>query len=110
MAWSYRDFENSFFEFVTAHESSLTIEPREREKLSQLVGHIRCLPGPDVRDARIGIAVALKASVLDLKIASAGPSPKEGKPAARIRRNRPGRFFDMTFRGGSAHTVFPIEN
>jgi hypothetical protein len=42
MAWSYRDFENSFFEFVAAHESSLTIEPREREKLSQLVGHIVC--------------------------------------------------------------------
>lgn len=110
MAWSYRDFENSFLGFVKAHESSLAIEPREREKLSQLVGHIRSLPGPDVYDARMGIAIALKAIVSDLKIASAGASPKEGKPDARIRRDGPCRYFEITFRGGSAHTVFPIEN
>jgi hypothetical protein len=110
MGWSYGDFENSFLEFVKAHESSLTIEPHEREKLSQLVGHIHSLSGPDVYDARMGIAIALKAIVLDLKIASAGAGPKEGKPDALIRRNGPGRFFEITFRGGSPHTGFPIEN
>ena len=110
MGWSYGDFENSFLEFVKAHESSLTIEPHDREKLSQLVGHIHSLSGPDVYDARMGIAIALKAIVSDLKIASAGASPKEGKPDALIRRNGPGRFFEITFRGGSPHTGFPIEN
>jgi hypothetical protein len=110
MAWSYRNFENSFLGFVKAHESSLTIEPREREKLSQLVDHIRSLSGPDVYDARMGISIVLKAIVSDLKIASAGANPKEGKPDARIRRDGPCRFFEITFRGGLAHTVFPIEN
>jgi Recombinase len=108
MAWSYRDFENSFLEFVKARQSSLTIEPRERETLSQLMDHVRSLAGPDVRDVRLAIATELKAIVSDLKIASAGSSPKVGKPDARIRRNGPGRYFEVTFRGGTTHTGFPI--
>ena len=108
MAWSYRNFENSFLGFVKAHESSLTIEPREREKLSQLMDHIRSLSGPDVYDARMGISIVLKAVVSDLKIASAGSSPKVGKPDARIRRDGPGRYFEVTLRGGTTHTGFPI--
>ena len=108
MAWSYRDFENSFLEFVKKHESDRTIEQREREALAELVKHIRSLSGPDVYDARMGIAISLKATVSELKIASAGPTPIAGKPDARIRRDGPGRYFEIRFRGGSAHTGFPV--
>ena len=108
MAWSYRDFERSFLEFVKAHQSSLSIEPRERETLSQLVDHVRSLAGTDIRDVRLAIAIELRAIVADLKIASAGSSPKLGKPDARIRRDGPGRYFEVTFHGGTAHTGFPI--
>ena len=108
MAWSYRDFENSFLEFVKKHESDRTIEQREREALAKLVKHIRSLSGPDVYDARMGIAISLKATVSELKIASAGPTPIAGKPDARIRRDGPGRYFEIRFRGGSAHTGFPV--
>jgi Recombinase len=108
MAWSYRDFENSFLEFVKRLESDRTIEQRERETLAKLVNHIRALSGPDVYDARMGIAIALKAIVSELKIASAGATPIAGKPDARIRRDGPGRYFEIRFRGGSAHTGFPV--
>ena len=108
MAWSYRDFENSFLEFVKNHGSDVTTEPCEREALAELVKHIRSLSGPDVYDARMGIAISLKATVSELKIASAGPTPIAGKPDARIRRDGPGRYFEIRFRGGSAHTGFPV--
>jgi len=74
MAWSYRDFENSFLEFVKNHEADPTIEKRHRETLAELIKHIRSLSGPDVYDARTGIATALKATVSELKVASAGPT------------------------------------
>jgi hypothetical protein len=108
MAWSYRDFEHSFLEFLKAHHSSLSTEPREREALSQLMDHVRSLAGPDVREVRLAIAIELKAIVSDLKIASAGSSPKVGKPEARIRRDGPGRYFEVIFRSGTTHTGFPI--
>jgi recombinase len=107
-AWSYRDFENSFLEFVKRHASDPKIEQRERETLAQLVGLIRALVGPDIYDARMGIAINLRAIVSELKIASAGPNPIAVKPDARIRRDVPGRYFEIKFRDGRAHTGFPI--
>jgi hypothetical protein len=108
MAWSYRDFENSFLEFVKNHESDPTIEQTEQEALAELVSHIRVLSGPDIYDARMAIAIALRATVSELKIASAGSTPIAGKPDARIRRDGPGRYFEIRFHGGSAHTGFPV--
>jgi hypothetical protein len=108
IAWSYKDFENSFLEFVKNRASDPTIEQQEREPLEELVRHIRALSGPEVYDARVGIAASLKATVSELKIASAGPTPVAGKPAARIRLDRAGRYFVVRFRSGPTHTGFPI--
>jgi Recombinase len=107
MGWSYRNFENSFLEFALKKHTDPMIKQQERDTLADLVGHIQGLSGPDVYDARMGIAIALKKAVSELKVASAGLNPKAGKPDARIRRDGPGRYFEITFRGGSAHIVFP---
>jgi hypothetical protein len=108
IAWSYRDFENSFLDFVKKHEANPTIEKQERETLAELIKHIRSLSGPDIYDARLGIALALKATVSELTIASAGPIPTKGKLNSRIRLDRPGRYFEIRFRGGAAHTGFSV--
>ena len=108
MAWSYKDFESSFLEFVKNRASDPTIEQQERESLEELVSHIRALSGSDVYGARVGIAASLKTTVSKLKIASAGPTPVAGKPDARIRLDRAGRYFVVRFRGGSTETGFPI--
>jgi len=107
MAWSYKDFENSFLDFVKNRASDPTIEQQERESLEELVSHIRALSGSDVYDARVGIAASLKATVSELKIASAGPTPVAGKLDARIRLDRAGRYFVVRFRSGLAHTGSP---
>jgi hypothetical protein len=107
-AWSYRDFEGSFLDFVKNREADVTTEPIEREALEELVRHIRSLSSSDVYDARMGIVTCLKATVSELKIASAGPTPVAGKPDARIRLDRPGRYFVVRFRSGPARTGFPI--
>jgi hypothetical protein len=106
-AWSYKDFESSFLDFAMSRESDVTADPLEREALAELASHIRSLSGPDVYGARVGIARSLKASVSDLKVASAGPMPVAGKPDARIRLHRPGRYFVVQFQSGPAHTVYP---
>jgi Recombinase len=110
MAWSYRDFENSFLKFVEANGADLTTEPSARQIIAHLLAHTRALSGPDVYNARMGIAIALRAVVLNLKIGSAGLTPNKGKPDARVRRDGPGRFFELTFRGGTANTCFPVGN
>lgn len=107
IAWSYKDFENSFLDFVKNHASDPTIGQQERESLEELVSHIRALSGSDVYDARVGIAASLKATVSELKIASAGPTPVAGKLDARIRLDRAGRYFVVRFRSGLAHTGSP---
>jgi hypothetical protein len=66
MAWSYKDFENSFLDFVKNRASDPAIEQQERESLEELVSHIRALSGSDVCDARVGIAASLKATVCEL--------------------------------------------
>jgi len=109
MGWSYQSFENSFFELVTRLASDQTSDRCEWETLRELLSHIRALSGPGVYDTRLAIAMMLKAAVLELKIASAGLNPITGKPNSRIRRNRPGRYFEVRFRGGAIHTGFPVD-
>jgi hypothetical protein len=109
MAWSYRNFESSFFQLIETRGLDRTIEASEREILETLSGHIRVLPGANVYDARIAIAINLKANLAVLRIASAGSSPSPGEPHARIRRDHPGRHFEIRFRGGLACTGFSID-
>jgi hypothetical protein len=106
-AWSYGDFERLFLDFVKNRESDLTTERLEREALAGLVKHIRALSGSNVYDARLGIAASLKATVSELQIASAGPTPVTGKPDARIRLDRAERYFMVRFRSGPTHTGSP---
>src|SRR6202171_164873 len=108
-AWSYGDFERLFLDFVKNRGSDVMTEPLEREALAELVEYIRSMSGSDVYDARMGIARSLKATVSELKIASAGPSPVAGKPDARIRLDRAGRYFVVRFRSGPAHIGFPTD-
>jgi hypothetical protein len=107
MAWSYRDFEDSFFDLVDREHSAPGLAEKERETLAKLAMYIRALAGPGVYDARMAIAMTLRAAVKELKFASAGAAPIVGKPDARIRRDGAGRYFEVRFRGGALRTGFP---
>jgi hypothetical protein len=108
-AWSCRDLENSFFEFVRRLDADPATTSTERQALQPLLAHIQAIEGSDIYDARMGISMALKKVVSELKIASAGATPIAGKPEARIRRDSPGRYFEVKFRGSAiTHTGFCI--
>jgi hypothetical protein len=96
-AWTCRNFENSFFDFVRRLDADPATT--ERQALQPLLAQIGALEGDDLYDARMGITLALKGVVSELRIASAGASPIAGKPEARIRRDVPGRYFEVKFRG-----------
>jgi Recombinase len=96
-AWSCRDFENSFFQFILSHQSDPATEPSERTALVPLVDQIKALAGPDLYEARLTLRATLKKSVSLLKIASAGLNPVAEKPSARIIRDVPERCFEVGF-------------
>jgi hypothetical protein len=108
MAWSYRDFEDSFFEFAKNLRSDSTISDPERKAIEELFNAIQSLSDTDPYVARMDLSLALKSMVSELKIASAGANPIVGKPDARIRRNGPERYFEVRFCGGSSRIGLPI--
>ena len=108
MAWSYRDFEDSFFELVKNLWSGSIISVPERKAVEQLFNAIQPLSDTEPYVARMGIAIALKSVVSELKIAPAGANPIAGKPDARIRRDGPGRYFEVRFCGGPSRIGLPI--
>jgi len=109
MGWSYRDFEGAFLKLVSTYQPDPKMQRPERDMLADLVTRIGGLSESNLYDSRLRIATTLKALVSELTIASAGPNPSLGKPDARIRRNGPGRYFEVTFRGGSPQTGFPVD-
>ena len=106
MAWTYRSFEDSFFKLVTEMAGQAPAQ-NERETLSELKTLIQSMSAGEVYDARLAISTILKAAVSDFKVAAAGSTPIAGRSDARIRRDGPGRYFEIRFPGGSTHTGFP---
>ncbi len=106
MAWTYRSFEDSFFRLVADVAGEVAVQ-NERETLSELKTLIRSMSGGEVYDARLAIAMILKATVSEFKVAAAGSTPIASTSDALIRRDGPGRYFEIRFAGGPTHTGFP---
>jgi hypothetical protein len=105
--WSYGNFEVSFFKLVTAIELEQTAAQSQRERFGELQDLIRDASGPNVYDARLALALALKTVVSELKMAAGGSTPAADKPNARIRRDDPGRYFEVSLFGGAPHIFLP---
>ena len=106
MAWTYRSFEDSFFKLVTEVAEQIPA-PSDQRTLSELKTLIQSLSGGEVYDARLAITVILKATVSEFKVAAAGSTPTASRSDARVRRDGPGRYFEIRFAGGPRHTGFP---
>jgi hypothetical protein len=104
-AWSCRDFEDSLFRFFSSLETDRTVSDNERRALSKIIPHIRALEGPNIFEARAGIASTLRNVVSELKMASAGRSPVPSESTARILRDQPGRYFELKLSGSDASRV-----
>lgn len=108
MAWSYRNFEDSFFELILKSKSDQSIEQQpDWDALDELANHIDQLSGPDLHGARTELSVSLRANVSELLIGSAGLKPIERDSRARIRRDGPGRYFEVRLQGGDKRTGLP---
>jgi len=89
--WSYRDFENSFFDFLNKNN----VLPKFSQKLAELRTYLPDGSPSEIRNARAEIVQIVKANVSKLVVASAGASPPDRKSSAVIRRNHPARFFTV---------------
>ena len=79
----------------------------DQQTLSELKTLIQSLSGGEVYDARLAITVILKATVSEFKVAAAGSTPIASRSDALIRRDGPGRYFEIRFAGGPTLTGFP---
>jgi hypothetical protein len=104
-AWSCKDFEESLFRFLVDLETDKSTTESEREVLSGLIPHIRALDGPNLYDARMGIATTLRKAIGELKVGSAGLSPVSSVPTDRILRDQPGRFFEVRLQGSETSRI-----
>jgi hypothetical protein len=100
-AWTCKNLERSLFDFIHRCAQAPDNEMAEWESLCELRNHIEQLTGPNLYDARIALSVALRRRVEELKLASAGPSPTASRPDAKIKRDVPGRYFVIRFRGAA---------
>lgn len=101
--WSCSDFELSFFSFVEHNKVDADLQALLR---SHRVAN-RQNAGAQILELRIGIAALLKSKIIRLAVASSGPSPQPTELEGRIRRNAPGRYFQLQFKGGPVHSVYP---
>jgi DNA-binding CsgD family transcriptional regulator len=99
-AWSYSDFEKTFFSFTEGNEID-----------ADLAGFIAALNNrdsqPELFEIRMEIAHLLKTKVLRLAIASSGPAPEPRELNAIIRRDTPERYFELQFKGQACHLAHP---
>jgi hypothetical protein len=98
--WSYRDFENSFFELIKKLEADSTVERDERKAISEVPELLSAISGQDVYRARLALSMKLKTIVRELTVLTSGPSPVPTVKGSRIRRDQPGRCFELTLKGG----------
>jgi DNA-binding CsgD family transcriptional regulator len=101
--WSYNNFEETFFSFVERNHVD--------EGLAGLLAALAAAQNrdsePEIFETRMEIARLLKAKVLRLSIASSGQTPERKEANAIIRRDTPGRHFELQFKGQSCHLVHP---
>lgn len=110
MGWSYRGFEDSFFKLVIETELDKMAPNSQSDSATGLKTLVKqALSDRDNYDARLSIALILKEAVSALRMASAGPDPVAAKPKARIRRDNPNRYFEVSLFAGPTHTVLSGE-
>jgi hypothetical protein len=110
-AWTCRNLETAFFDFIHRCVQSPDIEMAERDSLCELRTRVEQLTGPNLYEARMALSIALRRTVEELKLASAGPNPTASRSDAKIKRNVPGRYFVIRFRGAArTHEVVPDFN
>jgi Recombinase len=104
-AWSCPDFEASLFRFVLTDGKRLRGEDKGAE-LSELISRINGLAEGNLYEARLALQIALRQSITDLVIGAAGMSPIMEAPTARVHRDAPGRYFEVSFFGGPKCRAF----
>jgi hypothetical protein len=107
-AWSYRDFEMNVLQFLSHPALPEQLSSEQKKILAQLVENIKRLSGDQVYDARYSIALSLKKIVTNLSISSAGQNSAPRLSGALVRRDIPGRFFDIRLWDGPLYRSFSI--
>jgi DNA-binding CsgD family transcriptional regulator len=102
--WSYSDFENSVFQFLS---NSDVVDLKFSVQLARLHAGMQTRSERDIYNARSSILQLLKTIVAKLTICCAGVSPPATEPGDHIRRNHPDRYFTVTFADGSMQNGLP---
>jgi DNA-binding CsgD family transcriptional regulator len=103
VGWSYSNFEETFFSFLERNR----IDADLAALLTALVNAQNRDAEQEIFETRMEIARSLKTKVLRLSLASSGETREQRKANATIRRDTPGRYFELQFKDQPCHLVRP---
>jgi DNA-binding CsgD family transcriptional regulator len=102
--WSYKDFEQSFFDFLQKNDEAGQIA----STLEQARSHLSGADEPMIYRARLAIAHHIRSTVVNLTIAFGGPAPSQDEMYGDIRRDCPNRYFTVELSDGTSHIGRPV--
>ena len=93
VGWSYANFESSVLQFLV-HPALRELQ-NDLGELPSLIEQLKQLQPHKSIDVRLALGAELKKKISELKLASAGENPKPIHSDALVRRDQPGRFFEI---------------
>lgn len=107
--WSYKNFERSALSFIS-HPALIDSASNETQQMmKKLVSQISLLQDDDPLNARLQLSLSLRSAVSELKLSSAGENPVPTHSDALIRRDHPGRFFEIRLWNGRLYRARPAD-
>ena len=104
--WSYKNFESSVLSFL----SHPTFTQRFSGTLGEIPNLVESLnKAKNEVDVRLTLAAELRKAVVQLKLSNAGETPKQIHSEALIRRDLPGRFFEIKLRNDVSFRGRPVQ-
>jgi Recombinase len=105
VAWSYGDFEKSFFKLVLKLQQ--TDDLGEKSAVDELKTLIESISAENIYDVRLRISLLLKTLLSEIRMASAGFAPSGSTQKIRITRDHQERHFTIRLLTGSRYTGGP---
>lgn len=105
-AWTYKNFEDSFFELWSTHAG----DDAARDLLATMKSSFGKQSDSAIYEARTETMLLLKKRISTLKMAAAGANPRPSLPSAPIRRNHPNRYFIVEFQNHAPQIGHPVRS
>jgi DNA-binding CsgD family transcriptional regulator len=102
-AWSYTDFEATFFDFIKTHR----VDPDLLRLINAFESAMLQGSEREIFACRVDLFLLLSEKISNLSIATAGENPAAGAADGPVRTDSPNRYFEFQLQDGTKYTAAP---